>query len=224
MAKFGEARQLHHIVKIVEKKWLGERTFELLLEKPADFIFVAGQKILCGIHEEQREYSLASGPNDEHLHLCIRLISDGSMSVKLSNLNVGDALAVSDAYGFLVHRPGKSVFIATGTGIAPFAGFYRAGVGNALVLHGVKTVDELYYRELFITGGSLYVPCLSAETEEKIQEYDGFSGRVTTYLDTQLKKGEYNFYLCGNGKMIGDAMQIIDKKFPQSRIFTELFF
>ncbi len=224
MAKFSDARQLHHLVKIMEKNWLGENAYELLLEKPADFIFVAGQKILCGLPDEQREYSLVSGPDDEHLHLCIRLITDGSMSVKMSHLNVGDTLAISDAYGFLVHRPGKSVFIATGTGIAPFASFYRAGIKNALVLHGVKIIDELYYRELFITPGSLYVPCLSAETEERIQECGGFSGRVTTYLDTQLKEGEYNFYLCGNGKMIGDAMQIIDKKFPHSRIFTELFF
>ncbi len=224
MANLFAQRALHHRVVIAEIRWLCEDTFELVLEKPPGFSYLAGQKILCGMEEEQREYSLASGPADKQLLLCIRLIKDGSMSKMLSQLSSGDQLAISDAYGFLLHRPGKSILIATGTGIAPFAGYYRDGVTGAIVLHGVKKIDELYYRKLFTAKKGQYIPCLTAESDEDVASYAGFNGRVTEYVDTQLEKGTYNFYLSGNGQMIRDVMQIIDLKFPESRIFTELFF
>lgn len=224
MVKSDEARKLHYHAKILEKRWLSNNTFELYLHKPPGFIYIAGQKILCGLENQQREYSLASGPEDEHLILCIRVIKDGSMSALLSHCTIGDTLAISDAYGFLLHRSGNSVLIATGTGIAPFAGYYRSGVRDALILHGVRNTDELYYRDLFLTMGGRYMPCLTHENKEKVRKYEGFNGRVTRYLETEMPKGTYTFYLCGNGKMIRDAMQIIDVKFPGSRIFTELFF
>lgn len=224
MANFSAQRALHYRVIVAEKRWLCEDTFELVLEKPHGFRYLAGQKILCGFEEVQREYSLASGPDDKQLLLCIRLIKDGSMSKMLSQLSSGDQLAISDAYGFLLHRPGKSILIATGTGIAPFAGYYRDGVTGALILHGVKKIDELYYRKLFTTKKGLYIPCLTAESEKLVASHAGFYGRVTDYVDTQLVKGTYNFYLSGNGQMIRDLMQIIDIKFSDSRIFTELFF
>jgi hypothetical protein len=46
---------------------------------------------------------------------------------------------------------------------------------------------------------------------------------VTDFLDTKLGPSTYRFYLCGRREMIGDAMDIIDDKFPESKVFTERF-
>jgi benzoate/toluate 1,2-dioxygenase reductase component len=48
---------------------------------------------------------------------------------------------------FQATRRIRSVWVATGTGIAPFVAFVRAGVRGFDLLHGCGPVAELYYRD-----------------------------------------------------------------------------
>ncbi len=206
--------------------WLSRTVFELSLEKPSGFSFLPGQKISCAIDGLSREYSLVGSPRQDKLAICIRHVPDGKVSPRLAQRKRGDAISITAPYGYFVYRPGKgrAVFIATGTGIAPFASYCLSGAHGYVMLHGVTAVNELYYRKELLKNASLYVPCLSQEEEKTVKLYEGFSGRVTTYLRDRLPRGSYNFYLCGNGAMIRDAIEVIDRQFPDSRVFTETFF
>jgi ferredoxin-NADP reductase len=113
------------------------------------------------------------------------------------------------------------VFVATGTGIAPFSAMALSGVSNFTLLHGVNTSDDLYYAELFRAQAAHYVPCLSEQT---VPLQGAFQGRVTAYLEQQLPPGKYTFYLCGRQAMIHDATHLIDERFHGSKIYTEIFY
>jgi ferredoxin-NADP reductase len=51
-----------------------------------------------------------------------------------------------------------------------------------------------------------------------------FAGRVTVYLLDHLASGAYDFYLCGNAKMIRDVILLVDQKFPDLLVYTETFY
>lgn len=224
MAEFQGTRPLVHTVRVKQKTWLSRNCFELVTEKPNAFTFSAGQKVVIEKEGVEREYSLACSPHGTTLRFCIRHLEKGKLSPLLSTVQPGDVLSISAAYGFFVHRPGNSVFVATGTGIAPFVAYAESGVSGFLLLHGVATAEDLYYRNIVKKAACQYIPCLSREKQEQIEAFGGVAGRVTDYLGQRLKPGVYDFYLCGNGAMIGDAIFIIDELFPESRVFTESFF
>ena len=224
MAEVPDERTPHHTVTILRHRWLGAKAFELVLEKPHGFSFRAGQKVLLEVAGIQREYSLASSPDEEELVLCIRFIRDGALSARLAVKTAGDSVHISDAYGFFVYRPGKAVFVATGTGIAPFVAYAKAGVKGYAMIHGAREVEELYYQEMLKSSVEQYIPCLTGNNSVKKNSARYFDGRVTSYLANELPQDRYDFYLCGNGAMIRDATLLIDQKFPESRLFSEVFF
>jgi ferredoxin-NADP reductase len=47
---------------------------------------------------------------------------------------------------------------------------------------------------------------------------------VTHYLQNKLPAGQYDFYLCGRGEMVRDAVAVIDRRFEAGRVFAETFF
>jgi len=64
---------------------------------------------------------------------------------------------------------------------------------------------------------------LSSGTYELIVE-NLFNGPVTEYMECYLPRSNYDFYLCGNGAMLHDATAIVDRFFPTSRIYSEMFY
>jgi benzoate/toluate 1,2-dioxygenase reductase component len=213
-----------HLVVVKKIRRFSDMAFELLLTKPPGFFFTAGQRVTCIIEGESREYTLACSPSDSHLALCVRHVTGGYVSSRMLELKPGDALGISGPHGYFIHRPGTSVFVATGTGIAPFVAFCRSGVRGNYLLHGISGLTELYYREVLERRVDHYIPCCSAENKKERRIGEGYFGRVTEYLQMRLPEGQYNFYLCGNGQMIRDAMAIIDKRFPDAKVFNEMFF
>lgn len=224
MAEVHAERRLEYRVQILTRRRLSQDVYELRTEKPDGFTFQAGQKVLLGGRGIAREYSLACGTDETELVFCFRRIINGEMSSFLAQVSIGQEIEMSKPYGFLLHRPGKSVFLATGTGVAPFVAYVKSGVRDFIVLHGVTRVSELYYRDLLSEAASLYLPCLSRESKEVADKCGGYNGRVTEYLARNITGDDYDFYLCGNGSMIHDAILLIDRKYPQSRVFTETFF
>lgn len=206
--------------------WLADHTFEMRFQRPERFEFLPGQKIGLMHDSIYRDYSLISSTHDSELAICVRLIPNGNLSPILARAKIGDGFNITTAFGFFYYQPGRhpAVFVATGTGIAPFVAFVRAGAKDYHLLHGVKTTAELYYRDTFTAPAKNYTPCVSASGECKDMDPNIFHGRVTTFLERKLKPGIYDFYLCGKGEMIRDAVRIIDAQFGRSRVFTELFF
>ncbi len=206
--------------------WLSKQTFEVKFERPAEMTFTAGQKVILGRQDLKREYTLVSSPNDSELAICVRHVAKGSFSSLLARAKPGDTFEISNPYGFFTYQSGEriAVFVATGTGIAPFVSFAKSGTQKFILLHGVFDERELYYRSLLSPSASTYIPCVSKFGRKGELTGKIFFGRVTDFLEEHLAVGNYDFYLCGRGEMVRDAMHIVDSRFPNSKVFSEMFF
>jgi NAD(P)H-flavin reductase len=147
------------------------------------------------------------------------------MSSILATADIGSRFHFAGPYGYFLFRPSikQAVFVATGTGIAPFVSMARSKSRGFVLLHGVSTCSELYYKPLLKSMVQHYIPCVSDDMPGQYSSGEGFSGRVTQYLERHLEPGAYDFYLCGKQEMIKDVMLIIDSHFSGSLVYTERF-
>ncbi len=218
-----ETKAENYASELKERRWLSKKSFEITLTKPKDFRYIPGQWIRLSHYAVERDYTLVSAPTDPHLALCIRNIEQGILSAGLSNAPVGSHFNFNGPHGYFTYRPSPrpAVFVATGTGLAPFVSMARSGVTGFILLHGVDSAEDLYYATIFQSAAKQYIPCIS-ETDSLSGEY--FRGRVTDYLRKNLAAGLYDFYLCGRREMIRDVTLLVDEKFPGSFLFTETFY
>lgn len=212
--------------RLQETCWLSANTFELRLARPEGFAFRAGQHIRLQSQGLERDYSLTSGPEDTPLSLLIRHVPEGALSPFLASLEPGSELEFSGPRGHFAFRPSDrpAVFVATGTGIAPFSAMARSGVRNFLLLHGVRTPEDLCYEDLFRAAAGEVVPCLTGQRSGQRPCPEAFYGRVNAYLEECLHQGAYDFYLCGREEMIRDVTLLVDEAFAGSRVYAEIFF
>jgi benzoate/toluate 1,2-dioxygenase reductase component len=218
-----KTRAANYSSELIERRWLSNKTFEITLTKPKFFEYMPGQWIRLLHHAVERDYSLVSSPTDPGLALCIRNVAAGTLSPGLSNAPVGSRFNFNGPRGYFTFRPSDrpAIFVATGTGLAPFVSMARSNVTGFTFLHGVQTTSDIYYASEFKSVAKLYVTCISG-TDRSSGDY--FQGRVTDYLRTNLDPGSYDFYLCGRREMIREVTFLIDDKFPGSLIFTETFY
>ncbi|MFZ0240523.1 MAG: FAD-binding oxidoreductase [Desulfobacterales bacterium] len=209
--------------ELLERRSLSPDTFEVDFSRPSGFDFTAGQRIRLVHGALDRDYSLANAPDDEALTLCIRRVAAGRLSPLLSSMPVGSAFAFSGPHGYFVFRPSArpAVFVATGTGIAPFAAMARSGIEGFTLLHGVRQESECYYAALLRSRARHYLACLSQKGPSGTGT---FRGRVTDYLAAHLEPGAYDFYLCGRGNMVRDATWIVDERFTGSMVYSEIYY
>jgi len=204
--------------KVLGFRRLTEHTFVLSLPK-SRFDYVAGQHISLSIKGDyqSREYSIYSSENSENLEVLVKEVDGGYFSPKLKNLKVGETVEVHGPFGKfgLDEKRLKShqhVFIASGTGIAPFHSMIKSNPElNYQLIHGVRYVDEY--------DNDRYTLCSSRDKE------GDFNGRVTDYLKAADFDKNTCFYLCGNSDMIFDSIEILsDKGFGRENINVEVYF
>ena len=212
--------------KLLARRWLTEKVFEIELTRPSSFQFTPGQRIRFYHETRQRDYSLLTDPSDSTLALCLFKVEKGQFSPVFAAAEIGTKFSFTGPYGYFTYRPSErpAVFVATGTGIAPFLSMSRSGVSEFTLLHGVRTVSDLHYQDFFRRTARSYVPCLSASPNEVETVENGFDGRVTRYLKEHLPPSSYDFYLCGRQEMIRDVTLLVDQKFPEALVYTETFF
>lgn len=210
--------------KIEEIRQLTDETFSLKMPK-ARFPFKAGQHISLGIYADYqcREYSIYSGVNDENLEVLVKEVDMGYFTPKLHKLKVGDLVEIHGPFGKFGMKPkaaetGKFVFIASGTGIAPFHSMIRTYPEiDYTLIHGVRYVQEAYDRHEYARDH--YILCTSRDSKGTYQ------GRLTSYLKTCKFAPESQYYLCGNSDMIFDALEILKEKgFERDQIHCEVYF
>ena len=209
--------------ELLERSLVSAGTFELVLSRPTGFGFQPGQRIRLLDRSRERDYSLANAPEDASLRLCVRWVPEGRFSTRLRSAAIGSRFSFTGPHGYFVFRSSgrPAVFIATGTGAAPFASMARSGARGFTLLHGVRSTDELVYADLFQKAADHYVPCISGKASSVDRT---FHGRVTAYIERQLPPGDYDFYLCGRREMVRDVTWLIDQRFPESKCFSEVFF
>jgi ferredoxin-NADP reductase len=212
--------------RLLSRSWLSADTLEIDLERPPGFSFVPGQGIRLFRGQLIREYSLICGPDDDQLSLCVQVVQKGPFSPMLAELKIGSSLSFSGPHGYFTFQPGAfpPLFVATGTGVAPFVSMVRAGISGFTFLQGAATQQNLYYRQMFQSAAATYVACVSRNAVGGSRIAWKYNGRVTDYLRDVLPIGAYDFYLCGRREMVRDAVSSVDARFPGSRVFFEIFF
>ena len=213
-------------VELLQRRWLTDDVFEIELKRPPDLQFKAGQTLRF-IHESmERYYSLLSAPDDPTLKLCIYHVRRGKFSPMLAEAGIGSAFNATGPHGYFLFNPSdrKPVFVATGTGIAPFASMARSGVTDFILLHEVESSRNLYYSELFQKVATDYVPCLLNPSAPDPSPPGAFHGPASGYLKQYLPPAGYDFYLCGGRDMTRAVTLQADERFPGSYVFKEVFY
>ncbi len=220
------SRRVVQETALISRQWLSKKAFEIEISRPSGFQFAAGQTIRFVHGDIERYYSPVSAPSDPTLTLCVRLIEGGNFTPTLATADIGTRFRLTGPYGYFTFNASSRppVFVATGTGIAPFVSMARSGVRDFTLLHGVSCAEDLYYDDLFREKTNKYVPCISGPFPDERISPGKFQGRVSDYVRKHLSKREYDFYLCGRDEMVRDVTLLIDECFPGSRVFVEVFF
>ena len=213
-----------HTGRLLARRWLDADTFELTLSRPAHFDFAAGQRLDLYLGDAVRAYSLVSAPFEPQLTLCIARVAHGRVSPHLAEVKLDATLHFSGPFGYFLFHPSRhpAVFVATGTGIAPFVCMVRAGIRNVTLLHGAADADRAHYGQWLAGRVANYRACLSSPRVEK-PALPAFRGRVTDYIERHLSGQNYDFYICGRPAMVRDVVGIIDRRFPEARVRMEIF-
>lgn len=208
--------------QLIGRRELSPSAYVLRIER-GDLMFEPGQYVTVGVagEVESREYSIYSGAEDACLEVMVKEVSGGRISRRLRQLPLDSSLVVDGPFGFFTIAPEHAVkpllFVASGTGIAPFHAMVRTNPGlNYLVLHGVRTLDECYESDQYAEGR--YVPCVSRGS-------GGFQGRVTDYLREHPVEPDMLCFLCGNSAMIFSAFDLLKRQgLPSDSLFAEVYF
>jgi len=210
---------------VTATRQLAPGTFEIRFRRLPGFTFLPGQRIRILHRSLCRDYSLICGAEASELAICVRRIPDGQLTPKLVATAAGDRWSINGPLGYFTFQPSPrpALLVATGTGIAPFVAYANSGLRGFVCLHGVRSPDQLYYRETLLGAAQRYVPCLSRPTTDPVVR-PAHVGRVTDLLRAWPAEPEIDFYLSGNGAMVHDALAIIDERFPGSRVYTEPYF
>ena len=213
-------------VELLKRRWLSKKAFEIELSRPPSFEFKAGQTILLIQQSIKRYYSLLSTPNDPNLTLCVHHLPEGQLSSVLAHAETGFQLKLTGPHGYFTFKPSsrRPVFIATGTGIAPFVSFARSGITDFALLHQAISADELYYHSYFQKITPKYFPCLSEASITESSFPNLFGGSISECIRKNLQPGSYDFYLCGEREIIREVTLLVDEIYPESRVYTEVFY
>jgi ferredoxin-NADP reductase len=213
-------------MKLLHKIQLTHDVFEMHLESNPPFDFKPGQFYSIVIpgagpagRDLRRAYSIASSPENSIIELCVKLVEGGPGTNYLNGMKVGDVCKGMAPYGDFVYKTvaGRDViFIATGTGIAPFRSMLYSKVyaenkpRHTRLLFGARDQNDLLYsKEMKEILGPDMIETLS-RCEGALG--DCHKGRVTDWLRgnaATIHWHETDFYICGNGAMIDEVKAIL---------------
>lgn len=190
-----------------------------------DFSFRAGQVIGIGIEKDgpRRLYSICSGEEEEEVRILYNVIDEGYLTPRLSDLDEGDTIWITEPRGEFLYDPAPAIFIASGTGIAPFYSMFRSGqFENKVLIHGERYLERFYFFDEFSAElGDQYLRCCSQEEAEGV-----YHGRVTDYLkNTSSLPADFKYYLCGRAEMVVESRDLlIERGIPFNQIISEIYF
>jgi NAD(P)H-flavin reductase len=204
------------------------REIELTLAAPASMAFVPGQWVSFEVERRgsrfpaTRAYSIASSANRRNaIELVLNRVADGPGSSYLFGLREGETTAFRGPLGTFVLRdsPRDVLFVATGTGIAPFRSMLwslaESSSSRAITLvWGLRSEQDLYYQDELLRlrerlPGFSFITTLSQPTGA----WRGITGRVTGHVETHVAGvGNLEAFLCGNGGMVRDVRDVLRRK------------
>ena len=193
---------------------------EFELEQVNRFGFVPGQWLSLKTNkpdgeEITRAYSIASLPSDDNrFAFCLNRVQDGFMSNFLCDMKASSRILCQGPFGDFILRPPMrdTLFIATGTGIAPFRSMLHWLLADSSrhenhklwLLFGSRTQPDIYYHDEFLKlanehANFHYMPTLSRGGPD----WRGLRGYVQEHVP-EIVQGctDLRAYICGLDKMI----------------------
>jgi len=162
-----------------------------------------------------RAYSIASPPSDDNrFALCLNRVQDGFMSNFLCDMKIGEEISCEGPFGNFVLRPPMrdTLFVATGTGIAPFRSMLHWLLADASrhqnrelwLLFGNRTEKDIYYHDEALRLAEEhatfhYLPTLSRGGAE----WRGLRGYVQEHVGGIVQgRTDLRAYVCGLKDMV----------------------
>ncbi len=218
--------------KLIRKEYINENLFKIFFEKK-DLRFIPGQHFSLSIPDKSinREYSSYTSDNDNELGFLIRRVEGGIMTNLLDKMEVGSEINIYGPYGSFVLKDEyiknkQIIFIASGTGIAPFVSIKKSfNLKNYKLFVGIREKKDIADADKFDEDKSYY----SISRDNNLSKNNHYKGRVNTQLDKieYINGYESSIYMiCGNSYMISDVYDILvkEKKIDPNLIITESFF
>ncbi len=210
-----------HPVK--EVRIVNDDLFELIVERN-NLEFIPGDcAAIYTDTDKSRPYSISSGFNENELRFVIRMMEGGEVSPWLMSREAGDSIRITPPFGWF--RPGQDigdspfVFLATGTGIAPFLSYMNSfKVPPVQCLYGVrKEADAIGYAEL-----QSYCPTQLAISREETEHH---KGRLTDLLNMLQLDSTTHYYCCGLESMVNEVSEWLQENgVGLMQIHREVFF
>ena len=210
------------VARLVRSVVLSEVTKHLEFEvsNVSRFGFVPGQwlsfnSVMPDGENITRAYSIASPPSDDNrFALCLNRVQDGFMSNHLCGMKEGDAISCEGPFGNFILRPPMrdTLFIATGTGIAPFRSMLHWLLADASrhqnhelwLLYGNRTEQDIYYHDEAVRLAEAhanfhYLPTLSRGGPA----WRGLRGYVQEHVGGIVQgRAGMRAYVCGLAHMV----------------------
>lgn len=212
--------QIPHHAKLMQWKEIAPDVRHFWFEIPGmeKFDFIPGQWVslthpLNG-KKMTRAYSIASTPYKNRFELCLNLVQEGSFSPFLFSLSPGDTVEMKGPHGlFIMKKPaGNSIYVATGTGIAPFRPMIRHALRidkehEFVLIFGVRYENAILYKEEFeqMERDHANFRFICTVTRPS-PAWKGNSGRIHQYLWNVIgHRRDFDVYICGLKEMVNDV-------------------
>ena len=217
----------------------GVRHFDFSVPGVERLEFQAGQFVslseeIAGKHIT-RAYSISSAPgHDNRFSLCLNLVTDGRFSPFLFAMKPGDSVAMQGPLGTFTLRDPLSdmIWVATGTGVAPFHGMLDAWRtlaperARVTLIFGVRHEENLLYRSDFEAAAAAlpdfeFQPTLSRPNAG----WTGRTGHVQRHVMESIgARRDLHVYICGLKLMVDDLRaQLKALGFDRKQIVYEKF-
>ncbi|MCE9615738.1 MAG: hypothetical protein K8T26_15830 [Lentisphaerae bacterium] len=214
-------------LRVISNRLITQDLFALTLERasvsfqPGDCVALANPAL------DSRPYSMASGTGEDGLRFYIRRMSGGAVSAWLATRQPGDTVDVSPPFGWF--RPAQSgpdvaarVFIATGTGVAPFLSALRSDPDcrPLALLYGARVLADVVELPYIAER----CPLTLAISRENAPPHH--HGHVTDLLDRLPPQPPgTHYYMCGLNAMVDAVGAVLTARgVPFTHLHREVFF
>lgn len=209
---------------VVDKQRVAPQVWQVTfsLDKPLTS-FAAGQyaRIHVG-NDEWRDYSIA-GVDGKYVRFLISTATGGHGSAYFEAVQAPAATLIELPLGryTLAESANRLVFVATGTGVAPFSAMFEQldaadRLKDAALFVGSRTIEDDLTTALRCLPGTV-VRC----TTRQAPPAGGFAGRVTDALtEHDLDVDHTDFYVCGSSEMVSDVADLLQFR-GATTVFTE---
>lgn len=219
--------------EVLAVEQVASETFRLEVKVPEQVVFEPGQYVRIQPEgtDISRSYSMANVPGADRLQFFIRLVPDGAFSQWLATAKAGDRVALSAPHGsfFLRDEDRPRLFVAGGTGVAPFLSMLRSlaerpSGQRTTFLIGARTpghlfaLDELEELRSRLDGVDLR---LAVEQGAQTGCHQGYATDLIEQLNLDPST---RVYLCGPPPMVEAGRRAAEAAgLPRADVLCERF-